>query len=116
MRHSDISPAQRKLLGDVTNRISDRLQASFVDLPGADDARVGIELEERGRKVVIELPLTLLLHAAADVSGRELLRTRIKARRDRMMFKVPPAALPKNIAPLVTVGPPRGGGYRGGRR
>lgn len=116
MRTSEILPAQHKLLGDVARRISERLDASFVTLPGNDDTRVGIELEEGRRKVVIEMPLALLLQAATDPASREVLRTRIKARRDRMMFLVPPAALPKKIAPLVTVAPPRGGGYRGGRR
>jgi hypothetical protein len=117
VKNSEILPAQRKLLGEVARRISDRLEATFVPLPGGgDETRVGIELEEGHRKVVIELPLTLLLQAATDPIGREVLRTRIKARRDRMMFLVPPAALPKKIPPLVTVAPPRAGGYRGGRR
>jgi hypothetical protein len=49
------------LLGDVARRISERLDASFVTLPGNDDTRVGIELEEGRRKVVIEMPLALLL-------------------------------------------------------
>lgn len=112
---SSISPGHRKLLGEVASRISGRLRASFVDLPSDDDTRVGIELDEGGRKVVIELPLALVLDAAANASGRELLRTRIKARRDRMMFKVPPPALPKTIAPLMTVGASRSG-PRGWRR
>lgn len=116
MRLNDIAPAQRKLLGEITGRISDRLAASFVELPGGDGTRVGIELEEAGRKVVIDVPMALLLGAAANPSEREALRTRIKARRDRMMFRVPPPSLPKHIAPLVSIGPPRGGGGYRGRR
>ena len=116
MRLSEIPSTQRKLLGELANRISDRLEAFFVTLPGTDDTRIGVELQEGGRKVVIELPLALLLHAVEDLSGRELLRTKMKARRDRMMFRVPPASLPKKILPLVSLGPPRGGSFRGGRR
>lgn len=116
VRQSEIAPAHRKLLGEVTGRISMRLEACFVDLPGGDDTRVGIELEEGGRKVVMELPLAVLLQAVVDPSGRELLRTRIKARRDRMLFRAAPPALPKHIPPLVSLPPPRSGGYRGGRR
>ena len=91
------------------------MEAHFVELPGADDARIGVALSEGARNVVIEVPLAVLLQATADVTGREILRTRMKARRDRMMFRVPPRALPKDIAPMFSPGPPRGG-FRGGRR
>lgn len=115
MRLGEISSSQRKLLADLASRISGRLEALFVEIPGADDDRIGVELREGDRKVVVELPLALLQQAAEDAPGREVLRTRLKARRDRMMFRIPPAALPKKILPLVSLGPPRGG-YRGGRR
>jgi hypothetical protein len=116
MRLSEISTAQRRLLGDLASGISGRLEAHFVELPGADDTRIGVAMHEGDRKVVIEVPLAILVQATADAIGREILRTRMKARRDRMMFRVPPRALPKDIAPLFSPGPPRGGGFRGGRR
>jgi hypothetical protein len=117
MRLSEISHAQRRLLNDLASRISDRLEAHFVELPGTDDARIGVALSEGDRNVVIEVPLAILVQATADVAGREVLRTRMKGRRDRMMFRAPPQALPKDIAPMFNPGPPRGGGgFRGGRR
>jgi hypothetical protein len=115
MRLSEVSPSQRRLLNELVNRISDRLEAHFVELPGDDDNRIGVALREAGRKVVIEVPLAVLVHATEDANGREILRTRMKARRDRMMFREPPRALPKNIVPMFSPGPPRNG-FRGGRR
>jgi hypothetical protein len=115
MRLSEIPTAQRRMLGELARGISDRLEADFVAAPSADETCIGIALREGDRNVVIELPLAILAQATADPSGREVLRTRIKGRRDRMMFKVAPRALPKNIAPLFSPGPPRAG-YRGGRR
>ena len=115
MRLNEISSTQRRLLSELANGISGRLEAHFVELPGSDDARIGVALHERDRKVVIEVPLAILLQATQDANGREIFRTRIKARRDRMMFRTPPRALPKDIAPLFSPGPPRGG-FRGGRR
>ena len=115
MRLNEISPTQRRLLSEIASRISDRLEAHFVELPAASDTHIGVALHEADRKVVIEIPLTVLLQATEDAKGREILRTRIKARRDRMMFRTPPRALPKDIAPLFSPGPPRGG-FRGGRR
>jgi hypothetical protein len=116
VRLNEISAAQRRLLSELASRISDRLEAHFVELPRADDTHIGIALHEGDRKVVIEVPLAVLAQAGEDPNGREILRTRMKARRDRMMFKMPPRALPKDIAPLFSPGPPRGGGFRGGRR
>ncbi len=87
----------------------------FVELPASNDAHIGVALHEGHRNVVIEMPVAVLVQATEDPNGREILRTRIKARRDRMMFRVPPRALPKDIAPLFNPGPPRGG-FRGGRR
>ena len=115
MRLRDVSATHHRLLTSLASAISDRLEAEFVELPVRDDARIGVTLREGQRNVVIELPITLLAQAVDDPVGRELLRTRMKARRDRMMFKVPPAPLPKKIPPLFNPGPPRGG-FRGGRR
>jgi hypothetical protein len=115
MRVRELSSTQRKLLDDLAGRISVRLEAHFVEIPGADDAHIGVSLQEAGRTVVIDLPVALLAQAIEDPGGREVLRTRLKARRDRMMFQTPPRALPKTITPMFSPGPPRGG-FRGGRR
>jgi hypothetical protein len=115
VRLNEISSSQRRLLGELANRISGRLEAHFVELPAAEDDRIGVALHEGDRKVVIELPLAVLTEAMESLNGREILRARMKARRDRMMFRTPPRALPKDIPPLFHPGPPRGG-FRGGRR
>lgn len=115
MRLAELSTSQRRLLTEVAGRISDRLEAHFVELPGADAEHIGVALHEADRRVVIEIPIAVLIKATQDAAGREVLRTRIKARRDRMMFRLPPRPLPKDIAPMFSPGPPRGG-FRGGRR
>jgi hypothetical protein len=105
------------LLATLASAISGRLEAQFIELPDRDGAHIGVALREGSRNVVIELPVALLAQAVDDPGGREMLRTRVKARRDRMMFKTPPAPLPKKIAPLFNPAPSRGGGgFRGGRR
>lgn len=117
MRLRDVSPAQHRLLADLASGISARLDAAFIELPDRKDAHIGVALREGARNVVIELPVAVLEQAVETPAGRELLRTRMKARRDRMMFKIPAAPLPKKIAPLFSPGPTRGGGgFRGGRR
>ena len=115
MRLRDLSRIHDGLLARLASGISGRLEAHFVELPNGGYAQVGVALREGSRNVVIELPVSLLAQAEEDPGGREVLRTRMKARRDRMMFQTPPAPLPKKIAPLFNSGPPRGG-FRGGRR
>jgi hypothetical protein len=115
MRLNEISAQQRRLLSEVSAQISGRLEAHFVELPAADDSHIGIALHQADRKVIIEVPLAILVEALDSANGREVLRTRIKARRDRMMFKGPGRAFPKDIEPLFNAGPPRNG-FRGGRR
>lgn len=115
MRLRDVSPTHHRLLADLASGISGRLEARFVELPDVGEARIGVALREGPRSVVIELPVALLAQAIDDPSGREILRTRVKGRRDRMMFTSPPSPLPKKIAPLFNPGPPRDG-FRGGRR
>jgi hypothetical protein len=113
----DVSQAHQRLLANLASGISGRLEAHFVELPEGDDARIGVALREGSRNVVIEVPVAMLTQALEDPAGREALRTRMKARRDRMMFKTPPSPLPKKIEPLMgAAGPSRGGGFRGGRR
>ena len=116
MRLTDVTPAHRRLLDELSGRISTRLEAHFTELPTADGQHIGIALRERGSSVVMELPASLLDDAADNPAARETLRTRIKARRDRMLFKPPPAALPKHIAPMSDPiwNRPRGGGGGGG--
>lgn len=117
MRLSEIPPSHRRLLVELASGISDRLEADFVVLPDGKGDQVGIALQEGDRHVVIEVPVALLVQATETASGREILRTRIKARRDRLMFRAAPRALPKNIAPMFSPGPPRNGFFpRGGRR
>lgn len=115
VRVGEVSTPQRQMLGEIARAISDRLEIEIVGLRNAGDDHIGLALREGERNVVIEMPLAAIAQATADPIGREILRTRIKGRRDRMMFRVPPRALPKNIAPLFGPGPSRGG-YRGGRR
>jgi hypothetical protein len=116
MRLRDVSPAQHQLLAQLASGISGRLEVRFMEVADEDQAQIGVALREGSRSVVVTVPFALLTQAVDNAAGREQLRTRLKARRDRMMFKTPPAPLPKHIAPLLTsVGPPRGG-FRGGGR
>jgi len=115
VRLNELTASHRRLLSDVVPRISSRLEAHFVELPEADQAHIGIALHEGSRAVTIEMPLAVLIEALESANGREVLRTRIKGRRDRMMFKTPARALPKDIAPLFHPGAPRNQ-FRGGRR
>ena len=104
MRLRDITAPQQRLLRDLTSRISGGLETEFSNLPGDDGPNVGIILRERRRQIVIEIPATLLLEAAGDLTAREAIRVRIKVRRDRMLFQAPPRPLPKHIAPAATPG------------
>jgi hypothetical protein len=95
VRQRDIGEAELRLLSELAGRISNRLEATFVpDRPG--DA-IAIALSERGHTVSMEIPAALLARAHEEPAAREALRVRIKARRDRMMFRPPPRPLPKNI-------------------
>ena len=116
MRLRDVSPMHHRLLEGLASGISTRLEARFIELRDGLEAHIGITLHEGSRNVLIELPFTLLNQALEDPGGREVLRTRMKARRDRMMFQAPAAPLPKNIVPLFGAAGPARGGYRGGRR
>src|SRR5438034_1122095 len=72
--------------------------AVITEAVGADSQNIGIALSERGRSGALEVPAVLLLRADAEADAREALRQRIKATRDRMLFRAPPPPLPKNIA------------------
>jgi len=98
VRLREIGDAQQRLLRELTQRISTRLDAEFTEPVGADSPNIGIALNERGRSGALEVPAALLLRADAEADAREALRQRIKATRDRMLFRAPPPPLPKNIA------------------
>ena len=119
MRLKEITAAHQRLLRDLTTRISNGLESEFSELPVPDGPNVGITLRERRRHVVMEVPAALLAQAADDLSAREMLRVRIKARRDRMLYQAPPRPLPKKIASTVMPGGfgfgRDGGGPRGRR-
>jgi hypothetical protein len=110
VRLRDITTAQRALLAAVSQRISMRLEASFTDPAEIDGPNAAIHLRERGKRLVMEIPETLLIEATSDAAARESFRVRVKARRDRMMFREPPARLPKKIEPAQEPGFFRSGG------
>ena len=97
VRLEDIADRHRKLLRELTRRISKRLETDFSKLPGAEGPNVGIQLREGNRKVLMELPAALLLQAETDMSAREAIRVRIKARRDRMLFRREPISLEQRV-------------------
>src|SRR5207237_8150350 len=90
--------APQRVRRERTHRIPARLDAEFTEPVGAESPNIGITLSERGRNGALEVPAVLLLRAEAEADAREALRQRIKATRDRMLFRAPPPPLPKNIA------------------
>jgi hypothetical protein len=119
MRVKDVDESHRQLLRELSRRVSKRLVAEFANLPGTDGPNIGIELQENGQKVLVELPATLLLKANGDVSSREALRIRIKSGRDRMLFRHEPISLEKRGsagARAAYAGFGSGGGQGRGRR
>lgn len=116
MRLREIGAPQHRLLKELSGQISNRLEVEFRELPDGDGPSIGVELQERGHRVVMELPVALLLRAEADQSAREAIRVRIKSRRDRMLFRPPPEPLPKRIAALADPGGFRFGPGRGPSR
>lgn len=97
MRLKEVLGPQKRLLQELTGRISNRLETEFADAPGEDGPNVGIALHERGRRGFMELPGALLEQAVGDPAARESVRVRIKSARDRMLFRPPPAPLPKHV-------------------
>jgi hypothetical protein len=97
VRVRDTTTAQRALLAAVSNGISRRLEAAFTDPAEPDGPNAAIDLRERGRHMVMEIPETLVIEATSVVAARESFRVRVKGRRDRMLFREPPARLPKRI-------------------
>lgn len=101
----------------LTGRISDRLAAEFEKSPSADSTNVSVTLKERGKSGRMEIPYALLLEAESDLRVHDILRVRIKAARDRMLFRPPPPRLRTDIQPLGDPASERRGGFaRGGWR
>ena len=100
MRLSAITAAQHRLLTALTGRISTRLVAEFETRSRPESPNVGVTLAERGTRGRLEIPYTLLAEAESDLMARDALRVRIKAARDRMLFRPPPARPRADIAPL----------------
>ena len=117
MRLTAITAAQRRLLTALTGRISTRLAAEFETLSRPESPNVGVTLAERGRSGRLEIPYALLQEAESDLMARDALRVRIKAARDRMLFRPPPA---RPRADIASLGDPavwhRGSFGRGGGR
>lgn len=116
MRARQLTAEQRRLLGEVATRISGKLEAEFTDPSDVDGPNVGVVLTERGCSVTIEVPAVQFDEAVSGPAGREALRVRLKGRRDRMLFREPPARPAKQVAPASA--PSFGGGFnhRGGGR
>jgi hypothetical protein len=123
VRLRDVAATHERLLRALALRISNGLEAEFSEVPGTESGTsVGITLRERQRHVLIEIPVALLMQAVDDPSAREQIRIRMKARRDRMLFRPPPTPLPKHIASAPAPGGAHmgfggrgGGGFRGRR-
>ena len=100
MRLTAITALRRRLLTALTGRISTRLVAEFETLSRPESPNVGVTLAERGKSGRLEIPYALLQAAESDLIARDALRVRIKAARDRMLFRPPPARPRADIAPL----------------
>jgi hypothetical protein len=100
VRFDAITAAQQRLLIELTGRISTRLATEFEKQTGPEGPNVGVTLAERGKRGRLEIPYALLQEAESDLMARDALRVRIKAARDRMLFRPPPARPRTDIAPL----------------
>jgi hypothetical protein len=117
VRLDTITASQRRMLAELTGRISNRLAAEFEKAARPESLNVGVTLEERGKHGRLEIPYALLQEAEADLTARDALRVRIKSARDRMMFRPPPSRPRADIAPLADPGMWNRGGFgRGGGR
>jgi len=104
----------------LAHRISNRLDAEFTEVPGGDGQRLCIALRERGKASAVELSMVQLRSAVGDLGAREALRVRLKAARDRMLFRPPPVRLPRHVEAALDPASSRfrsGGGsnFRSGR-
>ncbi len=108
---------QRRLLAELSGRISTRLEAEFEKRGRPESLNIGVTLQERGKSSRLDIPYALLQEAAADLTARDALRLRIKSARDRMLFRPPPSRPRADIAPLADPGVRNHGSFRrsGGR-
>ena len=90
MRFDAITAPQQRLLIELTGRTSTRLATEFEKRTGPEGSNVGVTLAERGKSGRLEIPYALLQEAESDLIARDALRVRIKAARDRMLFRPPP--------------------------
>jgi hypothetical protein len=101
VRLDAITASQRRILPELTGRISNRLAAEFEKAARPESPNVGVTLQERGKSGRLEIPYALLQEAEADLAARDALRVRIKSARDRMLFRPPPSRPRADIAPLA---------------
>ena len=94
-----IAAAQRRLRAELTGRISTWLAAACEKQLRPESLNVGVTLQERGKHGRLDIPHALLQEAESDRTARDALRVRIKAARDRMLFRPPPARPRADIAP-----------------
>lgn len=117
MRLDTITASQRRMLAEVTGRISTLLAAEFEQGTRPESLNVGVTIRERGKSGRLDVPYGLLQDAEENLAAREALRVRIKTVRDRMMFRLPPSRPRADITPLGDPGGrSRGGFVRGGGR
>jgi hypothetical protein len=114
MRADVITASQRRMVEALVGRISDRLATEFEKSPNPDSMNVCVTLKERGKSGRMEIPYALLLQAESDLRVHDMLRVRIKAARDRMLFRPPPPRLQTAIQPLGDPASDRRGGFRQG--
>ena len=88
------------MLAKLSGRISTRLKAEFEKRGRPESLNIGVTLEERGKSGRLDVPYAMLQQAEVDPTARDALRVRIKAARDRMLFRPPPARPRTDIAPL----------------
>ena len=100
MRFDATTAAQHRLLIELTGRISTGLATEFEKRSGPEGPNIGVTLAQRGKSGRLEIPYALLQEAESDLIARDALRVRIKAARDRMLFRPPPARPRTDIAPL----------------
>jgi hypothetical protein len=113
VRLKDVGERHHQLLRQLAARISNHLEAEFTEPSAPDGPNIGIALQERGQQSALEVPQALLARAHAEPTALETLRVRIKAARDRMLFRPPPRPLPKHVTPAADPGFGRTGFGRG---
>jgi hypothetical protein len=101
VRLDAITAAQHCLLAELTDAFRPGARPSARSGSAPESLNVGVTLQERAKHGRLEIPYALLQEAESDRTARDALRGRIKAARDRMLFRPPPPARPRaDIAPL----------------